>query len=306
MPCRGRFRVPSVAGQEGEGAEETSRSAMKITVFWSASVSNSIHYVLGSVCGPDGLGLLKGAAGAVCAVVIKIKEEAMKNEEVLDLIARNKKFYSVFFRAILLVYLLILAFAFLRMLSAFSSRGLGIEVVAVLYVLFLVTIWYLIVCFIVLVFGGLVVNRRFRARKIEALRNQLKYIIRPDFEHVWTSYVGILNVPNPGIFCIECQRQFVLISSLSTGYEALRLDAGNVVSMKIERRSFVETEARGSMRGSSGFYSTRSSSISVTKETAVLEITYKGSDNLPYVAVIPFDEDRISAERAQYMIQMFS
>ena len=60
----------------------------------------------------------------------------MKNEEVLDLIARNKKFYSVFFRAILLVYLLILAFAFLRMLSAFSSRGLGIEVVAVLYVLF--------------------------------------------------------------------------------------------------------------------------------------------------------------------------
>ena len=76
----------------------------------------------------------------------------MKNEEVLDLIARNKKFYSVFFRAILLVYLLILAFAFLRMLSAFSSRGLGIEVVAVLYVLFLVTIWYLIVCFIVLVF----------------------------------------------------------------------------------------------------------------------------------------------------------
>ena len=46
---------------------------MKITAFWSASVSNSIHYVLGSVCGPDGLGLLKGAAGAVCAVVIKIK-----------------------------------------------------------------------------------------------------------------------------------------------------------------------------------------------------------------------------------------
>ena len=73
MPCRGRFRAPSVAGQEGEGAEETSRAAMKITAFWSASVSNSIHYVLGPVCGPDGLGLLTGAAGAVCAVVIKIK-----------------------------------------------------------------------------------------------------------------------------------------------------------------------------------------------------------------------------------------
>jgi len=70
MPCRLRFRAPSVAGQDGEGAEETSRSAMKITVFWSAYVSNSIHYVLGPVCGSNGLGLLKGAAGAVCAVVI--------------------------------------------------------------------------------------------------------------------------------------------------------------------------------------------------------------------------------------------
>jgi len=70
MPCRGRFRAPSVAGQEGEGAEETSRAPMKITAFWSASVSNSIHYVLGPVCGPDGLCLLTGAAGAVCAVVI--------------------------------------------------------------------------------------------------------------------------------------------------------------------------------------------------------------------------------------------
>lgn len=65
--------MPSVAGQEGEGAEETSRVAMKITAFWSASVSNSIHYVLGPVCGPDGLGSLTGAAGAVCAVVTKIK-----------------------------------------------------------------------------------------------------------------------------------------------------------------------------------------------------------------------------------------
>lgn len=234
----------------------------------------------------------------------------MKNEEVLDLIARNKKFYSVFFRASLLIYLLILAFAFLRMLSAFSSRGLGIEVVAVLYVLFFATIWYLIVCFIVLVFGGWTANRRFRAREVEALRNQVRHIIRADFEHVWTSYVGVLNIPNPGIFCVECQRQFVLISSLSTGYEVLRLDAGNVVSMKIERRSFVETETtgsmRGSMRGSSGYYSTNSSSISITKETAVLEIMYKGFDNLPYVVVIPFDEDRISAERAQYMIQMFA
>jgi len=76
MPCRGRLRAPSVAGQDGKGAEETSRAAMKITAFWSASVSNSIHYVLGPVCGSDGLCLLTGAAGAagaVCAVVTKIK-----------------------------------------------------------------------------------------------------------------------------------------------------------------------------------------------------------------------------------------
>lgn len=230
----------------------------------------------------------------------------MKNEEVLDLIARNKKFYSVFFRASLLIYLLILAFAFLRMFNSVSDRRHDGEWLFVLFVLFLVTIWYLIVCFIVLVFGGWTANRCFRAREVEALRNQVRHIIQADFEHVWTGCVGVLNIPNPGIFCIECQRQFVLISSLSTGYEVLRLDAGNVVSMKIERRSFVETETRGSMRGSSGSYSTSSSSISVTKETAVLEITYKGSDNLPYVVSIPFGEDRISAERAQHMIQMFA
>lgn len=76
--------MPSVAGQEGEGAEETSRAATKITAFWSASVSNSIHYVLGPVCGPDGLSLLTGAAGAagaVCAFVTKIKGRGYEERE---------------------------------------------------------------------------------------------------------------------------------------------------------------------------------------------------------------------------------
>ena len=49
-----------------------------------------------------------------------------------------------------------------------------------------------------------------------------------------------------------------------------------------------------------------SRSSGISRESIVLEITYKGSDNLPYVVSIPFDEDRISAERAQYMIQMFA
>ena len=80
------------------------------------------------------------------------------------------------------------------------------------------------------------------------------------------------------------------------------------MSSKVERSVFVETETVYGPGSLSDVVNRNpvSRSISSPREVIVLEITYKGSDNLPYVVSIPFDEDRISAERAQHMIQMFA
>ncbi|WP_156789141.1 hypothetical protein [Lautropia mirabilis] len=147
---------------------------------------------------------------------------------------------------------------------------------------------------------NITVGTAFRYRAVEMLQRQFGRLIRSDFERTW--------LVNPGIFSIDCRDKYLLVSSSSTEYDAIRLDAGNIVSSKVERSVFVETKTVYGQGSLSDVVNrtpvSRSSSIS--RESIVLEITYKGSDNLPYVVSIPFDEDRISAERAQYMIQMFA
>ena len=140
----------------------------------------------------------------------------------------------------------------------------------------------------------------FRYRAVGMLQRQFGKLIRSDFERVW--------LMEPGIFSIDCQERFVLFSSNETGYVAIRINSDDILSTKIERDiSFsTRTEATHSVDGWSGEGRSFSRSVSVQREGISLEIAYKGSDNLPYVVVVPFGEDRISAERAQHMIQMFA
>jgi hypothetical protein len=292
--------VPSVAGQEGEGAEETSRAPMKITAFWSASVSNSIHYVLGPVCGSNGLCLLTGAAGAVCAVVIKIKEEAMKNEEVVNLFKRYWGYQRLVKRFVIAIEAVLFVFLIYEVLFGPKPIDFFGFLLGVLWVLFVLFVVYVIASSAIEFVMNITVGTAFRYRAVEMLQRQFGRLIRSDFERTW--------LVNPGIFSIDCRDKYLLVSSSSTEYDAIRLDAGNIVSSKVERSVFVETKTVYGQGSLSDVVNrtpvSRSSSIS--RESIVLEITYKGSDNLPYVVSIPFDEDRISAERAQYMIQMFA
>lgn len=223
----------------------------------------------------------------------------MENQEILKLIDRNKKILVVFIRVCLLLIILKLSFD-LRGMLRFNAVWGGKSVSDMLFSLALNFLGYSIVCVLAFIVVLAVMGARFRSRAVKELRDQFARIIRSDFEWVWSV--------RPGIFSIDCQERFVLFSSGETGYVAIRINSDDILSTKIERDiSFsTRTEATHSVDGWSGEGRSFSRSVSVQREGISLEIAYKGSDNLPYVVVVPFGEDRISAERAQYMIQMFA
>ena len=223
----------------------------------------------------------------------------MENQEILKLIDRIKKVCTIFIRVSLLLIVLKLSFD-LRDMMRYSAYWGGKSVLDMLFSLVLNFLGYSIVCILVFVFVLAVMMARFRRRAVKELREQFRSLIRSDSEWVWGD--------RPGIFSIDCQGKYLLINSFSTKYTAIRLDSGNILSSKVERSVFVETETTHGPGSLSDVLDNRyvSRSISSPREVIVLEITYKGSDNLPYVVSIPFGEDRISAERAQHMIQMFA
>lgn len=223
----------------------------------------------------------------------------MENQEILKLIDRNKKILVVFIRVCLLLIILKLSFD-LRDMLRFNAVWGGKSVSDMLFSLALNFLGYSIVCVLVFIVVLAVMGARFRSRAVKELRDQFARIIRSDFEWVWSV--------RPGIFSIDCQERFVLFSSGETGYVAIRINSDDILSTKIERDiSFsTRTETTHSVDGWYGEGRSFSRSVSVQREGISLEITYKGSDNLPYVVVVPFGEDRISAERAQCMIQMFA
>lgn len=223
----------------------------------------------------------------------------MENQEILKLIDRNKKILVVFIRVCLLLIILKLSFD-LRDMMRYSAYWGGKSVLDMLFSLVLNFLGYSVVCVFAFIVVLAVMVARFRSRVVKELRKQFGGLIRSDFEWVWHD--------GPGIFSIDCQDKYLLINSRFTRYTAIRLDAGNILSSKVERSVFVETETVYGPGSLSDVLNGTpvSRSISSPREVIVLEITYKGSDNLPYVVSIPFDEDRISAERAQYMIQMFA
>lgn len=223
----------------------------------------------------------------------------MENQEILKLMDRNKKILVVFIRVCLLLIILKLSFD-LRDMLRFSAYWGGKSVLNMLFSLSLNFLGYSIVCILAFIFLVAVMVVRFRKRAVKELREHFGGLIRSDFEWVWRD--------RPGIFSIDCQGKYLLVNSFSTKYTAIRLDAGNILSSKVERSVFVETETvygPGSLSDVLDRIPV-SRSTSTSREIIVLEITYKGSDNLPYVVSIPFGEDRISAERAQCMIQMFA
>ena len=223
----------------------------------------------------------------------------MENQEILKLIDRNKKICTIFIRVCLLLIVLKLSFD-LRDMMLYSAYWGGKSVLDMLFSLVVKFFGYSIVCILAFCVFLAVLETCFRGRAVKELRKQFGSLIRSDFEWVWRD--------RPGIFSIDCQGKYLLFNSYSTGYAAIRLDSGNILSSKLERSVFVETETTrgpGSLSDAlNNNYVSRS--ISSSREVIVLEITYKGSDNLPYVVSIPFGEDRISAERAQHMIQMFA
>ena len=223
----------------------------------------------------------------------------MKNEKILDLISKKNKFYQFLVRASLLLIMLKLAFDFRDMLQV-DPFGREKSSSDILFSLVFRLFGYTLFCYVVIRVVTRVTEGAFKDRAVEELCSQFNNLIRSDFQWVWFE--------SPGIFSIDCQDKYLWVNSSSTGYSAIRLDAGNIVSSKVERSVFVETETVYGP-GSLSDVANRnpvSRSSSRSRESIVLEITYMGSDNLPYVVSIPFDEDRISAERAQYMIQMFA
>ena len=223
----------------------------------------------------------------------------MKNEEVVSLSNRYLGYLRFVKRSVMVVVAIIFVKFVFEGLSKFPGAGFLFILFNVLGLLLLMFVLYGFVFSLILMVMNLTVGMVFRNRALEMLRKQFGKLIRSDFERTWLE---------PGIFSIDCQERFVLFSSNETGYVAIRINSDDILSTKIERDiSFsTRTEATHSVDGWSGGGRSFSQSVSVQREGISLEIAYKGSDNLPYVVVVPFDEDRISAERAQYMIQMFA
>jgi hypothetical protein len=224
----------------------------------------------------------------------------MKNEEVVNLFKRYWGYQRFVKRFVIAIEAVLFVFFIYEVLFGPEPIGFFGFLWSVLWILFVLFTIYVIVSSVIEFVMNITVGTAFRYRAVEMLRRQFGRLIRSDFERTW--------LVNPGIFSIDCQDKYLLVSSSSTGYDAIRLDAGNIVSSKVERSVFVETETVYGSGSLSDVVNRNpvSRSTSTSREIIVLEITYKGSDNLPYVVSIPFDEDRISAERAQYMIQMFA
>ena len=224
----------------------------------------------------------------------------MKNEEVVNLFKRYWGFHRLVKRLVIAVEAVLFIFLLYEFASGSERVGFLGLLWAIFWLLFVMSIIYVILISVIDYVMNIVVVADYRYRAIEMLRNQFKRLIRSDFEWVW--------LVNPGIFSIDCRERFILFSSSETGYVAIRIDGDDILSTKIERDISVstKTQATHSVDGWSGKGRSDSRSVSVQREGISLEIAYKGSDNLPYVVVVPFGEDRISAERAQYMIQMFA
>ena len=224
----------------------------------------------------------------------------MKNEEVVNLFKRYWGYQRLVKRFVIAVEAVLFVFNANEILFGPKPIGFSGFLLGVLWILFVLFVLYVVVSSVIEFVMNVTVGTVFRYRAVGMLQRQFGKLIRSDFERVW--------LMEPGIFSIDCQERFVLFSSNETGYVAIRINSDDILSTKIERDiSFsTRTEATHSVDGWSGEGRSFSRSVSVQREGISLEIAYKGSDNLPYVVVVPFGEDRISAERAQHMIQMFA
>lgn len=224
----------------------------------------------------------------------------MENKSVLVLLSFYRKLILV---AMLVIFLVVLYFCSIEFIDIFRMDRYrdGSDTFFRIFILFVIGfVGYIFV----LGFAISIVDRTLgvyvRNRAVALLRRQFRSLIQSDFEWVWFD--------SPGIFCIDCRKRYLLVNYISTGYTALRLDAANILSSKVERSAYIETTTTRGVESLSdlGRRDLISRSTSRARESFVLEIAYKSPDNVPYVVSIPFDEDRISAERAQYMIQMFA
>ncbi|MBF1247686.1 MAG: hypothetical protein HXM45_07305 [Lautropia mirabilis] len=224
----------------------------------------------------------------------------MKNEEVVNLFKRYWEYQRFVKRLVIAIEVIFFVYLVSGVLFGPKAIGFFDFLGSVLWYFFVLSFIYAIVCSVIEHVMNATVGMVFRYRAVGMLRRQFGKLIRSDFERAW--------LKEPGIFSIDCQKRFILFSSSETGYTAIRINIDDILSTKIERDiSFSSvTQAVHDIDGWSGKGRSVSESVGEQREGISLEIAYEGTDNLPYVVVVPFDEDRISAERAQHMIQMFA
>lgn len=180
------------------------------------------------------------------------------------------------------------------------DRGIGYAIsnalVAALISLFLVAgaLWLV----------NLTVGNLMRSLAVRKLKEQFGNYLTADFEHTWKQ--------PPGIFAISTRNNFMIASYPETGYVPIRLTKDDIQSIKVERnvdRIETKTKHRGNLSMHGGMFGynfgSSSRSISKVKEAAFLEIQYLTAQDEPEILVIPFGEDRITAEKAQSMLQRF-
>ena len=224
----------------------------------------------------------------------------MKNKSVLILLSFYRKLILV---VMLVIFLVVLYFCSIEFIDIFRMDRYrdGGDTFFRIFILFVIGfVGYILALGFVISVVDHTLGVYVRNRSVTLLRRQFRSLIQSDFEWVWFD--------SPGIFGIDCRKGYLLVNYISTGYTALRLDAANILSSKVERSAYIETTTTRGVESLSdlGRRDLISRSTSRARESFVLEIAYKSPDNVPYVVSIPFGEDRISAERAQYMIQMFA
>ena len=142
----------------------------------------------------------------------------MKNEEVVNLFKRYWGYQRFVKRFVIAIEAVLFVFFIYEVLFGPEPIGFFGFLWSVLWILFVLFTIYVIVSSVIEFVMNITVGTAFRYRAVEMLRRQFGRLIRSDFERTW--------LVNPGIFSIDCQDKYLLVSSSSTGYDAIRLDAG--------------------------------------------------------------------------------
>ena len=154
---------------------------------------------------------------------------------------------------------------------------------------FLASILAIIACAILLLLLEVFILKPYRFIRYSAcIKEMIKtlpsYGIDPELIHRW-------RLPKPSLMALDTQQSVLMLQTPATDYYRLFLRAGEILEIKVERKTVVETKTEHNE-----FFSS-SSSKSVAIESAFLEIHYQRfNDQAPEWIVIPYGEARQDAD----------